>query len=298
MEDTDADTVRFSGLEFDDATVPRRIRWTTYRKGIFHDEDGSLTGLGADSWASTYWKHNDWTGIDANWEAGCKIVNDTYDGFICDNSHTIRKILFYAPSGGSADGRPLFLWQWDDAYIESMTDDEHYLYYSHDENATRVNYEAKKNPEKHWTVPFIIPKFGEHKFYGRWGYGHDFEKMTLERNNALWTAEDGEIKFIMPFYAIREAIYFDDSLGDRHVNESWFNTDSSMCDNLVYNETHNETAAKNFSVRVNHFNPDIKSCKITGVQCIGDNCHDQIKDVDDLGPIGEPILWSEESSWP
>jgi hypothetical protein len=58
--DTDADTVRFKELEFDDATVPRRIGWTTFRKGIFHDEDGSLTGIGPDTWATTYYKHNDW----------------------------------------------------------------------------------------------------------------------------------------------------------------------------------------------------------------------------------------------
>ena len=98
MEDTDADTVRFSGLEFDEATVPQRIGWTTYRKGIFHDLDGSLTGMGADSWATTYWKHNDWASSSA-----CVIDNDKYDGLICDSTVTVRKVLFYAPAGGSIE---------------------------------------------------------------------------------------------------------------------------------------------------------------------------------------------------
>ena len=69
----------------------------------------------------------------------------------------------------------------------------------------------------------------------------------------------------MPFYAIREAIYFDDNLGDRHANLSWFNTGHRMCDNVVYNDTLNETQSKNFSVRVNHFDPAISECKITGI---------------------------------
>jgi hypothetical protein len=152
-----------------------------------------------------------------------------------------RKILFYGPSGGSALGRPLFLWQWDEDYIAQMTDDERYIYYTHDTNATRVIYESKKNPEKHWTAPFIVPKNGNHTYYARWGYGHDFEGMKLERNSALWEDDDGEIIFIMPFYAIREAIYFTDNTGFKHVNQSIFNGDTSMCDNIVYNETFNET---------------------------------------------------------
>jgi hypothetical protein len=90
-----------------------------------------------------------------------------------------------------------------------LTDDERYIYYTHDSNATRIEYEPKDNPKKHWTMPYVIPKGGNHTFYARWGYGHDFEGVTLFRNKALWTDADGEINFIMPFYAIREAIYFD-----------------------------------------------------------------------------------------
>lgn len=83
----------------------------------------------------------------------------------------------------------------------------------------------KDNPKEHWSFPVVIPKYGLHKFYARWGYGHDFNNVKLWRNNALWTEEDGQIEFIMPFYAVREAIYFDDNLGDRHVNKTYWNTE-------------------------------------------------------------------------
>lgn len=108
MEDTDADTVRFAGLKFDDATVPRRIGWTTYRKGIFHDLDGSLTGLGPDTWATPLWEHNQWN--ETTGDMACTYDEVVYDGLICDNTVTVRKILFYDPSGGSISGRELKLW--------------------------------------------------------------------------------------------------------------------------------------------------------------------------------------------
>lgn len=57
-----------------------------------------------------------------------------YDGLICDNTVTVRKFLFYKPSGGSIRNRDLKLLQWDDYLIDAMTDDERYNYYSNNSN--------------------------------------------------------------------------------------------------------------------------------------------------------------------
>lgn len=56
--DSGARTVRFSGLSFTDVTykVNYQIPW----RAILADLDGTLTGLDANSWATPYWKHNDW----------------------------------------------------------------------------------------------------------------------------------------------------------------------------------------------------------------------------------------------
>jgi len=57
-KDSGARTTSFIDLTF--TNVANRIRWRFPFKGIFHDLDGSLTGLGADSYATAYFKHNDW----------------------------------------------------------------------------------------------------------------------------------------------------------------------------------------------------------------------------------------------
>jgi len=50
--DQGARTVTFSNLFFDSATVPRRIRYGYPYKAIFFDTDGTLTGLGPNTWAT------------------------------------------------------------------------------------------------------------------------------------------------------------------------------------------------------------------------------------------------------
>lgn len=55
--DSGARTVTFEKLYFD-ASVTKRIRYETPYRAIFHDLDGILTGLGADTWATPYWEHN------------------------------------------------------------------------------------------------------------------------------------------------------------------------------------------------------------------------------------------------
>ena len=63
-----------SGLEF--TNVNKRIRWSYPFKGIFKDEDGSLTGKGANSWATPRFRHNE--------QPECSVDMDLYDGITCD----------------------------------------------------------------------------------------------------------------------------------------------------------------------------------------------------------------------
>jgi hypothetical protein len=58
--DSGARTVRFEGLTFTDCNY--KVRYETPYRAIYHDLDGSLTGLGAGSWATPYWGHNHWDG--------------------------------------------------------------------------------------------------------------------------------------------------------------------------------------------------------------------------------------------
>ncbi len=56
--DSGARTITVKGLQFD-STVTRKIKYEYPYRGIFLDSDGSLTGLGAGSWASANFKHNE-----------------------------------------------------------------------------------------------------------------------------------------------------------------------------------------------------------------------------------------------
>ena len=56
--DSGARTVRMSGLVFD-ASVTKKIKYQEPFKAIFLDEDGSLTGKGAGTWATPYYKYHE-----------------------------------------------------------------------------------------------------------------------------------------------------------------------------------------------------------------------------------------------
>lgn len=67
-----------SNMYFDDATVLRRIRYGTPFNGIYHDLDGTLTGLGAGSWATHFEAAHDLP--------ECQMDMTLWDGHICDST--------------------------------------------------------------------------------------------------------------------------------------------------------------------------------------------------------------------
>lgn len=76
--DSGARTYFTSGLSFNDATVPRRIWYEYPRRGIFADLDGTLTGKGANSWATPDFVHNN--------QPECTKDLTKYDGIVCDST--------------------------------------------------------------------------------------------------------------------------------------------------------------------------------------------------------------------
>ena len=55
--DSGGRTLTVSQLSFNKTT--QRVRYPDPMREIIYDIDGSLTGLGPKSWATSYWKHND-----------------------------------------------------------------------------------------------------------------------------------------------------------------------------------------------------------------------------------------------
>ena len=86
--DSDGRTVKFTNVTVDEATVTKKIRYQFPYKTIIMDEDGAFTGQGAGSWAiSNTWSHNIWD--NECWE------DPIYDGLLCANTVTIRRVLFF-----------------------------------------------------------------------------------------------------------------------------------------------------------------------------------------------------------
>jgi hypothetical protein len=100
-KDNAARTQNFEKLHFDDASVVKRVFYKEPDKGINLDLDGTLTGLGPNSWTTSRWGHNE--------QDECTINEERYDGIICPSSVTVRRVMFFSPKGG-IKGKKMFIW--------------------------------------------------------------------------------------------------------------------------------------------------------------------------------------------
>lgn len=55
--DSGARTVKFSNIYFD-SSVTKKIRYQFPYRAIYQDLDGTLTGLGPNTWATPGWNHS------------------------------------------------------------------------------------------------------------------------------------------------------------------------------------------------------------------------------------------------
>ena len=75
--DSGARTIRFSNLTFD-SSVKRLVNFGYPYKAILLDEDGSITGKGANSWATPYYVHHNQT--------ECEHNATSWGAVYCDNT--------------------------------------------------------------------------------------------------------------------------------------------------------------------------------------------------------------------
>jgi hypothetical protein len=223
--DQGARTVSFSNLWFHEETMPRKIRYQTPFKAIYFDKDGTLTGLGPNTWATYHYESHMWD--------SCQHLEDEYNGVICDDTVEIRSIEFstYTPSG-MLDGMGLKVLKYDDDIINAMNETELEDYILDRSNYGSFNWKFK--PGKNWATPFVTG----HKYKISWGVvGLDFERMKVTVSQK-YVENDQSVYLVHNFTDVRQAIYVD-SNGYRFPNEtipdSW--DDFSAGQNWVYNDT-------------------------------------------------------------
>ena len=210
--DQGARTITTSGLWFDEDTMPRRIRYQTPFKAIFYDLDGSLTGVGANSWA-TFDKrsHNIWD--------ACTVSEEIHNGVVCDNSVQIRSIRFhsYSPSG-LFDGMALKVLPYDDDIINAFNETELEEYIDDRSNYGSFNWKFKNG--KDWATPFVTG----HKYKISWGLtGIDFETMKFTISEK-YLETDHSVYFVHNFTDVRQAIYFTtggETFDNETIPDSW-----------------------------------------------------------------------------
>jgi hypothetical protein len=166
--DSGARTAKTEGLWFDDATVTKKIRYQAPRKAIFHDLDGSLTGKGANSWATVYYKHHD--------QPECEQDLELMDGVLCDSTIQIRRIAFYSGKPTAHfTGMGLKILRYDDDLLAEQEDMDAYLVDA--ANYGSIDWKKLKDPSRGWATPFVTG----HKYKLHWGQtGVDFEGMTAD----------------------------------------------------------------------------------------------------------------------
>jgi hypothetical protein len=113
--DSGARTLTTSKLSFDNVLI--KIRYQEPWREILYDQDGTLTGLGAGSWATAYWRHNEWPGQ-------CSVDMDVYDGLICKNTVQVRRVVFYNYKPDIFSMMNLNVYQYDQSILNTFATPE------------------------------------------------------------------------------------------------------------------------------------------------------------------------------
>lgn len=106
--DSGARTHYTSNLFFD-ATVPKRLWYQYPWRGIWFDEDGTLTNRGAGSWATPWFLFNE--------QPECIKDLAVFDGLTCDSSIQVRRIAFHTMTPSTFHGMEMKIAKYDDAII-------------------------------------------------------------------------------------------------------------------------------------------------------------------------------------
>mgnify|MGYP000341654446 CR=1 FL=1 len=111
--------------------------------GIYYDIDGTLTGQGAESYATFFYPHLD--------QPECTKDLDVYNGVVCTKAAQVRRIAFHGGTPGNLlKGMPLKILKFDatqEALGKAYIDDKN--------NYSQINQKDSGDPGSAWTAPFV-----------------------------------------------------------------------------------------------------------------------------------------------
>jgi hypothetical protein len=263
--------------------VDRRIRYQNPWRGIFHDMDGSLTGLGPDTYATKGYKHVQ--------QPECSLDDELFDGVVCDNTVQIRRVAFHGYDPGHFRGQPLYITKYDKRDMDQLTDEEKEAYLDDSANRQRIDFKDKKDPSNGWAVPYVTG----HRYRLHWSNHLDFEVMKVQISER-WSEGDKNALFVLPFVDAREAINVTRTdTGLQIPNATLLNATSTWTSG--HNWLQNATEIREFQFVVNGEDQGIRNLRLHGLQCITGVCKQE--EIDDDIPIDpNSKAWSDPLTWP
>jgi hypothetical protein len=202
--------------------VNLKVRYTVPFKAIFLDLDGTLTGMGANSWATPYWKHNHWDGVcetDEMFYAANEWSSET-SGLICPPEVQVRRIEFNNYSPWELYMQGLYIAQWEDDQVADLTAQS----LEEDSSVDMYSWYDSLFPfvKSGWVVPFVTGR--KYRIY--WSaYATDHESMKVNVGSQ-WLEDDDSIYFVTPYSDVRAEFPVFDSSGSR-IPYDGINTDDS-----------------------------------------------------------------------
>ena len=104
-----------------------------------------MTGKGAGSWATSYWKHNE--GSDA-----CN-VEETYNGIVCSSAVQVRRVAFHGYEPTSYDHMEMKIARLDaNTTSNSVARD---VFLADLDNYSNVPWKPKQKPNNGHAIPFV-----------------------------------------------------------------------------------------------------------------------------------------------
>ena len=256
--------------------------------------DGSLTGLGGESYAAAYFRHNE--------QPECTVSKDVHDSVLCPASHAIRRVAFHGMENANTFRAMLMKFiPYDDSEMEKLTDEEKATYLADSTNLSEIFYKEKQSPSNGWAVPFVTG----HKYRAWWDNGQlDFTRMRIEVSNQ-WKPEDEYILFNFPFVDGREAVDFfgkyggsfaaDGESNDYYANGSLTNT---ARENWLsgYNVVDNELK-KEIDFVINGRTESSKTIEVDGIRCRDGLSEWCVAAPTIIECTGEQLMWDDPASW-
>ena len=103
--DSGGRTYSTSNLTFVDTT--KRINYQFPFNNIIHDRDGTLTGKGANSYATAFFGH-------LSYQSECETDMEKWTGVVCDNTAALRRIAIFGYQPNIFTGQNLWVTPYDE----------------------------------------------------------------------------------------------------------------------------------------------------------------------------------------